>query len=106
PQPAEWAELSVEAQTGVAGSTLELYRAALAARREHPGLGAGEAVTWLDAPDGVLALSREGFVCTTNTTGAPVRLPAPGALLLASAPVAVDDGFAVLPADATAWWTV
>ncbi|MEU2263502.1 glycoside hydrolase family 13 protein [Streptomyces sp. NPDC019645] len=106
PQPAEWAELSVEAQTGVAGSTLELYRAALAARREHPGLGAGEAVTWLDAPDGVLALSREGFVCTTNTTGAPVRLPAPGALLLASAPVAVKDGFAVLPADATAWWTV
>ncbi|MEV4919844.1 glycoside hydrolase family 13 protein [Streptomyces tirandamycinicus] len=106
PQPAEWAELSVEAQTGVPGSTLELYRAALAARREHPGLGAGDAVTWLDAPDGVLALSREKFVCTTNTTGAPVRLPAPGALLLASAPVGVDGGFAVLPADATAWWTV
>ncbi|MFE0093794.1 glycoside hydrolase family 13 protein [Streptomyces sp. NPDC059015] len=106
PQPADWAELSVEAQTGVAGSTLELYRAALAVRREHPGLGAGEAVTWLDAPHGVLAFAREGFVCTANTTGAPVRLPAPGALLLASAPVAVNDGSAVLPADATAWWTV
>ncbi|MEJ8656803.1 glycoside hydrolase family 13 protein [Streptomyces sp. MS1.AVA.4] len=106
PQPADWAELSVEAQTGIAGSTLELYRAALATRREHPGLGAGSGVTWLDAPDGVLALSRDGFVCTTNTTGAPVRLPAPGTLLLASTPVAVSDGSAVLPADATAWWTV
>ncbi|GFH34974.1 glycoside hydrolase family 13 protein [Streptomyces pacificus] len=106
PQPAEWAGLSVEAQAGVPGSTLELYRTALAARREHPGLGAGDVVTWLDAPDGVLALAREKFVCTTNTTGAPVRIPAPGALLLASAPVGADGGFAVLPADATAWWTV
>ncbi|MFC5800272.1 glycoside hydrolase family 13 protein [Streptomyces formicae] len=106
PQPEVWAELSVEAQTGVPGSTLELYRAALAVRREHPGLGAGEAVTWLDAPDGVLALARDRFICTTNTTGAPVRLPAPGTLLLACGPVAVADGVAVLPADTTAWWTV
>ncbi len=29
PQPPEWAELSVESETGVAGSTLELYRSAL-----------------------------------------------------------------------------
>ncbi|MGW1888520.1 DUF3459 domain-containing protein, partial [Streptomyces sp. NPDC001970] len=71
-----------------------------------PGLGAGESVTWLDAPEGVLALARDGFVCTTNTTSEPVRLPAPGALLLASAPVAVTDDTVVLPADTTVWWTV
>ncbi|MFD7610182.1 glycoside hydrolase family 13 protein [Streptomyces sp. NPDC059828] len=110
PQPDSWGELSVEAQTGVPGSTLELYRAALAVRREHPGLGAGDAVTWLDAPEGVLALAREGFLCTTNTTGADVELPVPGALLLASGPVAFGEGAgggtAVLPADSTAWWTV
>ncbi|MEU2431775.1 alpha-glucosidase, partial [Streptomyces sp. NPDC007861] len=70
------------------------------------GLGAGSTVTWLDAPDGVLALARDGFLCTTNTTGAPVRLPAPGTLLLATGPVAVTDGVAVLPEDTTAWWTV
>ncbi|MEU2158630.1 glycoside hydrolase family 13 protein [Streptomyces sp. NPDC019396] len=110
PQPDSWGELSVEAQTGVPGSTLELYRAALAVRREHPGLGAGDAVTWLDAPEGVLALARDGFVCTTNTTGADVELPVPGALLLASGPVAFGEGAGggtvVLPADSTAWWAV
>jgi alpha-glucosidase len=113
PQPAEWAGLSVEAQTGDPDSTLELYRAALRLRRELPALGAGTAVTWLDAPEGVLAFRRDadaqsspdgadgtggtdgtdssvdgsgsGFVCTVNLTGAPVVLTAPGRPLLSSA---------------------
>lgn len=106
PQPDTWGALSVEAQDGVQGSTLELYRAAIAARREHPGLGAGTDVEWLDAPEGVLALGRPGFVATVNTTGAPVRITAPGALLLASGPVAVDGTTVELPADTTVWWTV
>ncbi|MHC5700730.1 glycoside hydrolase family 13 protein [Streptomyces tirandamycinicus] len=106
PQPAEWAELSVEAQTGVPGSTLELYRAALALRREHPGLGAGADVTWLDAPEGVLAFARDGFVCTTNTRGTGVRLPVPGRCLLSSAPPELGGGTAVLPADSTVWWAI
>jgi alpha-glucosidase len=100
PQPASWAELSVEAQTGDPESTLELYRAAIALRREHPALGAGSEVTWLDAPDGVLAFRRDiddrrdsrdddrrdgrGFVCTVNLTGGPVTLPTPGRELLTS----------------------
>ncbi len=89
PQPEGWAGLSVEAQTGDPDSTLELYRTALAVRREHPALGAGTAVGWLDAPDGVLAFRREGpggrdFVCTVNLTGAPVTLPRPGRMLLSS----------------------
>ncbi|MFE0039129.1 glycoside hydrolase family 13 protein [Streptomyces sp. NPDC059018] len=106
PQPADWAELSVEAQTGVAGSTLELYRAALAVRREHPGLGAGEAVTWLDAPHGVLAFARDGFVCTTNTRGTDVALPSPGVPLLASATPEFSGGTVRLPADSTVWWAI
>uniref|UniRef100_A0AAU3GYB4 Glycoside hydrolase family 13 protein n=1 Tax=Streptomyces sp. NBC_01401 TaxID=2903854 RepID=A0AAU3GYB4_9ACTN len=106
PQPDSWGTYSVEAQAGTEGSTLELYRAAIAARREHPGLGAGTDVEWLDAPEGVLALGRPGFVCTVNTTGTPVRIPAPGALLLASGPVTEDGATFELPADTTVWWTV
>ncbi len=107
PQPDTWAALSVEAQTADPDSTLELYRSALAARRENPALGAGDAVEWLDAPEGVLAFRREGgFVCTVNTTGAAVRIPAPGRVVLASVAVAAADGEAVLPADTTVWWAV
>ncbi|MFD1828418.1 MULTISPECIES: glycoside hydrolase family 13 protein [Streptomyces] len=110
PQPEEWGELSVEEQTGDPTSTLELYRSALAVRREHPALGAGESVEWLEGfPAGVLAFRRraadgsgEAFVCTVNTTGSPVELPAaPGRVLLASG--AYDGG--ALPADTTVWWT-
>jgi alpha-glucosidase len=106
PQPDSWGELSVEAQTGVPGSTLELYRAALAARRATPGLGAGDGVEWREGgPDGVLHFARPGFACTVNTTGGAVRVPAPGTVLLASTPVTVTDGHVELPADSTVWWT-
>ncbi|WP_037809228.1 glycoside hydrolase family 13 protein [Streptomyces sp. NRRL S-1448] len=124
PQPADWAPLTVEAQTGDPSSTLELYRTALSLRRTHPGLGAGDAVEWLDAPAGVLAFRRPGgLVCTVNTTEQPVTLPAYGRVLLASGPLAgtvtgPDDVTATgrddmtatgpdevqLPADTTVWW--
>ncbi|WFB09884.1 glycoside hydrolase family 13 protein [Streptomyces sp. LX-29] len=105
PQPDGWAALSVEAQTGDPSSTLELYRSAIALRREHPALGAGESVEWLDAPEGVLAFRREDFVCTVNTTGGPVRIPAPGRVLLASGPAPEAAGASYeLPADTAVWW--
>ncbi|MER8072563.1 glycoside hydrolase family 13 protein [Streptomyces sp. NPDC094034] len=106
PQPEGWGALSVEAQTGDPSSTLELYRAALAARKEHPGLGAGDSVEWLDAPEGLLAFARPGFVCTVNTTDTAVRIPAHGRVLVASGPVSVHGAEAELPADTTVWWTV
>ncbi|MFE7427205.1 glycoside hydrolase family 13 protein [Streptomyces sp. NPDC057545] len=106
PQPDGWGELSVEAQTGVTGSTLELYRAAIAARRAHPGLGAGASVEWLQAPEGLLILARPGFVCTVNTTDRPVRIPVRGSVLLSSSPVVTDGAEIDLPADTTVWWTV
>ncbi|MFF8789586.1 glycoside hydrolase family 13 protein [Streptomyces sp. NPDC015125] len=123
PQPADWAPLTVAAQTGDPASTLELYRTALTLRRAHPGLGAGDAVEWLDAPDGVLAFRRPGgLVCTVNTTGTPARLPAHGRLLLSSRPLDTSEGDVELhtseggvephtserafelPADTTVWW--
>ena len=39
PQPAEFATVTVAAQEADGGSMLALYRAALALRRTHPGLG-------------------------------------------------------------------
>ncbi|MGW1271519.1 glycoside hydrolase family 13 protein [Streptomyces sp. NPDC002491] len=105
PQPSQWAELSVEAQTGDPDSTLELYRSALAVRRARPDLGAGDAVEWLRAPEGVLAFRRGEFVCVANTGGESVTTPAYGRLLLASGEVAEVDGDVKVPADTTVWWT-
>ncbi|MFE0348331.1 glycoside hydrolase family 13 protein [Streptomyces griseoluteus] len=105
PQPAGWGELSVEAQTGVAGSTLELYRAALAARRAQPMLGAGSGVEWLPAPEGVLAFRRGEFTCVANTTGEPVTVPAYGRVLLASGEISESAAGTEVPADTTVWWT-
>ncbi|APU40029.1 glycoside hydrolase family 13 protein [Streptomyces sp. TN58] len=103
PQPASWAGLSVEAQTGDPSSTLELYRAALRLRRERPDLGEGESVDWQDAPAGVLVFRRGDFLCAANTTGTAVRFPVTGEVLLSSG-ATVEDG--VLPADTTVWWQV
>ncbi|MFE9627067.1 glycoside hydrolase family 13 protein [Streptomyces sp. NPDC006527] len=104
PQPESWGELSVEAQDGVPGSTLELYRSALAVRRAQPDLGAGDSVEWLRAPEGVLAFRRGDFVCVANTSGESVRIPSYGRVLLASGEVAEANGEAKLPADTTVWF--
>jgi alpha-glucosidase len=119
PQPASWAALSVAAQTGDPHSTLELYRAALAVRRDHPALGAGRSVTWLEAPEGVLAFRRdagdgaagEGFVCTVNLTGTPVTLPRPGRELLSSLGPSGGAGgdsaaTVTIAVDTAIWWAV
>ncbi|HSK28031.1 MAG TPA: glycoside hydrolase family 13 protein [Jiangellales bacterium] len=99
PQPAHWAELSVAAQEGVEGSTLELYRTALRLRRELEALGDGT-MRWLDIGPGVLAFRRDpGFVCVTNIGAVPVELPAHERVLVSSAPL--EDGR--LPVDASAW---
>jgi alpha-glucosidase len=105
PQPAEWAGLSVEAQTGDPDSTLELYRAALRLRRELPGLGDGE-LEWLEAPEGVLAFARPGFVCTVNLGAAEAEMAAPGEVALSSEPVVVQGGLVRIPADSCIWWAV
>ncbi|WP_371580805.1 glycoside hydrolase family 13 protein [Streptomyces sp. NBC_01314] len=105
PQPAEWGDLSIEAQTGAAGSTLELYRTALSVRREEPGLGAGDSVEWLKAPAGVLAFRRGDFVCVANTTGETVTIPAYGRVLLASGELTTAEDETKLPGDTTVWWT-
>ena len=96
PQPEWFGALSVEAQQGVAGSTLELYRAALAARNTH--MRNDEQLEWLDLGDEVIAFRRgSGAVCVVNFGTSPVALP-PGEVIVAT--TTVTDG---LPTDATAW---
>jgi alpha-glucosidase len=99
PQPAHWPELSVAAQWGVEGSTLELYRTALRLRRELPVLGDGS-MHWIDSAAGVLAFRRDpGFVCVVNLGAAPADLPPHERALVSSAPL--EDG--QLPVDAAVW---
>ncbi|WP_329265937.1 glycoside hydrolase family 13 protein [Streptomyces pseudovenezuelae] len=97
PQPQWFAEYAVEAQDGVEGSTLELYRTALRLRRK---LLQGEELTWADAgPAGVLDFARhEGWRCVANLSETAVPLPA-GEVLLTSSPL--QDG--LLGPDTTAW---
>jgi len=105
PQPDSWAELSVAAQDGVPGSTLTMYREALALRRK--ALTGNPQLTWHDAPEGVLVLDRGAeFRCTVNMSAAPVPLPVPGELLLASGPVTVEADVVVVPPDTTVWWSL
>jgi alpha-glucosidase len=99
PQPDDWSSLTVAAQTGVPGSFLELYRSALGLRRATAALGDGE-LTWLDAPDGCLAFSREpGFLCLVNVGATRCGLPVGYDVLLASDELVDGE----LPSATTAW---
>lgn len=99
PQPTDWKDRTVRAQTGDPHSMLELYRAALALRRAEPALGDGT-LTWLPAPPQVLAFAREpGFACLVNLGAEAVALPAHDRVLLASGPLHDDR----LPPDTAVW---
>lgn len=96
PQPASFADLSVEAQDGADGSTLELYRAALRLRRTlqtHDN-----EVEFVASEPAVLHLRRSnGWACVVNFGTDPVSLP-PGEVLVASGPL---DG--ALPGESAVW---
>ncbi|SCL36321.1 alpha-glucosidase [Micromonospora pallida] len=109
PAPATWAALSVAAQTGVPGSTLELYRTVLGIRRTHPALALGDGgITWQDTDPGVLAFSRATddveLTCVVNLTGAPARVSGYGAPIAASAPLTDEGDGHLLPIDAAVWF--
>jgi len=97
PQPEWFSRHAVEAQDGVEGSTLELYRTALKLRRE---LQTAEELEWIETgnPE-VLHFSRPGgWQSVTNFGDTAVDLPA-GTVLVSSAPL--EDG--KLPGNTTAW---
>jgi alpha-glucosidase len=103
PQPADWGSTSEQAQEGVAGSVLELYRAALHLRRAEAALGDG-ALRWLDSGPDVLVFERPGdgsrFVCAVNFGAEAAPLPPYDEVLLSSGPL---DEAGRLPTDTSVW---
>jgi len=100
PQPDDWAGLSVEAQTGAEGSTLEFYREALRLRRTFAETAGTDVEILPGAPD-LLVLGRGDVVCVLNAGTAPAALPAEaGELLLSSG----DDPDGTLAPDTAAWF--
>ncbi|GAB3947192.1 glycoside hydrolase family 13 protein [Corynebacterium tapiri] len=100
PQPAWFAEVSVEKQDGKDGSTLSMYREALALRREL--LTEDESLTWIDELCGEYSLAFEragGWVTVMNFGDDPIALPA-GKVLLSSGPLAQEGE---LPGATTVW---
>ncbi|RNI19848.1 glycoside hydrolase family 13 protein [Flexivirga caeni] len=97
PQPAWFAQWSVEAEEGDPASTLHLYRRALELRHR---LQSGEHLDWLETGrDDVLAFRRpDGWVNVTNFGSTPTELP-DGEILLASE----DFEGRTLPGETTAW---
>ncbi|QPP09726.1 glycoside hydrolase family 13 protein [Streptomyces bathyalis] len=108
PQPEGWGAHSAEAQRGVKGSFLELYRSALELRRRFRGRPGGDRLEWLDAAEGELAFRRGGFLeCRVNLSGGPVPLPGGAVPLLVSDGSTVGPGGArtgVLGPDAAVWF--
>ncbi|WP_246956332.1 glycoside hydrolase family 13 protein [Brachybacterium sp. Marseille-Q7125] len=103
PQPEVFGQLAADAQEGVEGSTLELYRTAIRLRSE---LGLGRPTAPLafleDLPAPVLGLTRGDVVVLVNTGEEDLELPThlrEAELLVASAPSAPGT----LPADTTLW---
>jgi alpha-glucosidase len=92
PMPSEFGPRSVEAEQGVAGSTLELFRTAIARRPTGP-------LVWRETPPGTLSFARSDLVCVVNVDGDPTPLPE-GDVVVRS-----DDGDGALAAGAAAWIT-
>lgn len=84
PQPPAWSERTVARQHGDPSSMLELYRAALRIRRQHPAFGDGP-MTWRPSPADALVFERDpGLVVAVNLGTAPMALPGHKEVLLAS----------------------
>jgi alpha-glucosidase len=88
--PSDLGSRSVAAEAGASGSTLELFRSAVAHRP-------GGSFAWQEAPPGVLSFTREEVRCVVNVDGAPTALP-DGTVLVRS-----DEGDGPLEAGAAAW---
>ncbi|WP_309237799.1 glycoside hydrolase family 13 protein [Streptomyces albidus (ex Kaewkla and Franco 2022)] len=99
PQPEGWGSHSAEAQSGQAGSFLELYRTALRLRRGFRGSGS---LQWLDAEDGELAFRRgESLECRINLGDRPLPLPEGARTLLTSDEGGTGGG--MLEPDTAVW---
>ena len=97
PQPVDWDNYARDSQDGVPGSTLELYKSALALRAEH-GLGTGS-LDWAEGfGKNAVAFRNGGILVVTNLGPVAVELPV-GEILLSSQPIVGG----ALETDVTVW---
>lgn len=99
PQPAEWATFARDVEEADAGSTLNLYKALLAERRER-SLGTGTLV-WEDAGEDAVAFRRDGLHVVANLGAEPLELGEGVTFVAQSEPFAGT----ALPPDTAAWFT-
>jgi alpha-glucosidase len=98
PQSPWMGNFAVDTQDGVEGSTLTMYRTALAIRKTEAGLGDGP-MEWIQTGADVVAFKRPGnFACYINF-GAPLELPSDSQILIASGPITGHT----LPTDTAVW---
>jgi alpha-glucosidase len=97
PQPEGWGALSVGAQEGAPGSTLELYRTALEMRARY--LSGDETLNWVEsAPDTLVFRRGGGATVLVNFGQDPISVPQ-GQVLVSS-----DDIVGgMLPPDSAVW---
>lgn len=106
PQPEWFGALAASAQDGVAGSTLEMYRAALALRRS---LQAEESLEWLSAPEATVVHYRRpnGWEVISNFGADDAQLPSDvdlSKVVLSSGEAgAVEAAGGTIPAETTLW---
>jgi alpha-glucosidase len=101
PMPAEWTDLTVEAQSSDPASTLSFFRRALRLRREVTEGLPNEVEVLGSAPE-TLAVRRGDLVCVVNCGLRPELLPEEaGELLLSSGPDPVEGRLAP---DTAAWF--
>lgn len=100
PQPASFADLSVQAQLGNEESILELYRSALSLRKAH--FIHDESITMIDGGDNVVAFRRgSGVECWMNLSDTPMTLPDGFDVALSSSPSGLEGS--TLPGNTSAW---
>ena len=94
PQPAQWATLARDVQDATEGSTLAMYKACLAHRRDFQ-LGSGR-ISWVDLGPDIVAFDNGPVRVIANLSATPVQFT--GRVLVSSAPV-----HSVIPPSTTAW---
>ena len=109
PQPGWWGSLAMTEQDGDDTSTLELYRAAAIARRDH-AVTQTMAASVLDLGPGLIAVSRGDLVAIMNITREPITLDLDHPMLSITQPVFSSEPAemhtpGVIPPDSTIWFT-
>ena len=104
PQPETFGAMSAEAEQGDPSSMLELYRAAIAARKTH--LIDDQSFEMLDLGPDVLAYRRGVLQVVVNMGSTPIPLPAGEVLLTSFDSSEALSGGGQLPSDSAVWLAV